>query len=145
MKLIEVSVPSVPPTALWVVGAAIVDDARGRCLVAQRSASMSNPQAWEFPGGKVEAGESPADALTRELQEELGVVAEVGDWIGRGEVLTPRHIALDVFRCRILAGTPEPREHAALRWVDGNRLQSLSWAAADVPVLSAVQAMLAKG
>ena len=59
---------------IWVVGAAIFD-AKGRCLIAQRSAKMSNPLLWEFPGGKVEDGESPERALARELEEELGVSA----------------------------------------------------------------------
>ena len=66
--------------AVHVVGAAIMND--GRCLAAQRGPSMQMAGKWEFPGGKVEPGETPEVALTRELREELAISAEVGEWLG---------------------------------------------------------------
>ena len=77
---------------MLVVGAAIVRD--GRCLVAKRSPTMRAPGKWEFPGGKVEVGETPHDALVREISEELGVTIEVGALLGRG---TATPIVLDVY------------------------------------------------
>ncbi|MCA9626006.1 MAG: NUDIX domain-containing protein, partial [Myxococcales bacterium] len=79
-----------------VVGAAIVE--AGRCLVARRSATMSSPHAWEFPGGKVEAGESPTEALVRELDEELGVTVKVDQLLGVGEAEAGRRrVRLEVY------------------------------------------------
>lgn len=126
---------------LHVVGAAVI--AEGRCLVAQRSSAMSAPGCWEFPGGKVEEGESPEEALARELREELGVEVEVGPFLGRGEAEGGRRrIVLDVYAATVLRGTPEAREHAALRWCGASELRELRWAEADVPVLASVIAKL---
>lgn len=123
------------------VGAALLDGAR--CLVAQRGASMSSPLQWEFPGGKVSSGELPERALERELDEELGIKAEIGPWVGRGQsVVDGRRIVLDVFAVRRWDGAPTPREHAALRWVTARELFQLDFAAPDVPVLPRVAALL---
>lgn len=76
--------PSPPPvaTSVHVVGAAIVSG--GRCFVAQRGEEMALPFQWEFPGGKVEDGEDPEEALAREIAEELSLEIEVGDYLGCG-------------------------------------------------------------
>ncbi len=131
-----------PPQILHVVGAAIVDE--GRCLAAQRGPTMPPAGRWEFPGGKVEEGETAAKALVREIEEELGLVIGVGPWLGHGTAAAgPQEmIALDVFVCRVLSGIPEPREHQALRWITGEEIASLDWALADVPVLPALKRIL---
>jgi len=132
---------------LQVVGAAIVDD--GRVLVAQRS---SGPYRglWEFPGGKVEPGESDLSALVRECTEELGVSivpqAFVGEVLLDGVVGggAPGASTLRVWWARLADGHPVAHEHAALRWVRAEDLEALDWIPADRPLLPAVRSLLAR-
>lgn len=124
-----------------VVGAVIVHD--GLVLCAQRGPDGSLPGKWEFPGGKVEHGESGRLALEREIDEELRCVVEVGD-----ELATTRYddgrvvVALTTFWCRIISGAPQLTEHSALRWVAPGELGGLDWAPADVPAAELVAAAL---
>ena len=123
------------------VGAAVL--MQGRCLAAQRAPGTSSALLWEFPGGKIEPGESAQSALQRELLEELAITVEVGEFVGRGEAMvTGRRIVLDVFLATIARGIPRPLEHHALRWCSHDELLELEWAAPDVPILHAVQARL---
>jgi 8-oxo-dGTP diphosphatase len=126
-----------------VVGAAIV---RGdRCLVARRGSGMSAPGLWEFPGGKIEPGESAEAALARELREELGVEVEVGVLLGRGRAPAGGVLVeLDVFAARLVRGDAVAREHAEVAWLGAEALAQLDWAAADIPVVPAVIAALAR-
>ncbi len=119
-----------------VVGAAIVRG--GLVLVALRSASMSSSGLWEFPGGKVERGESPEAALRREIMEELGVSVRVGEEVLPREAPVAGAIRLRVYRCELVEGTPRPQEHAELRWVAPRELLSLDLAEADVPFAAAM-------
>lgn len=102
---------------------------------------MSLPGVWEFPGGKVEIGESPRAALVRELREELGIVVEVGERLASSRTAQPgRVIVLTVFAAVCVAGTLELLEHDASRWLAPGELASLEgWAPADVPLLPAVE------
>ena len=118
---------------LRVVGAAIVRN--GCCLVAQRG----DTGKWEFVGGKVEPGETPRQALVREIDEELGVAITVGDHAGCGHA---EGVMLDVYFATLVAGEPVAREHRALRWSSADQLDQLDWAAPDIPVLPAVAARL---
>ncbi len=93
---------------------------------------MRDPHRWEFPGGKVEAGESPAEALVRELEEELGITARIGAFAGRGQTAT---VVLDVYFATLLGGEPTPREHARVAWLGPDALETLHWAEADVPIV----------
>ena len=117
-----------------VVGAVIVRD--GRILCAQRGNAGALPGKWEFPGGKIEQGESPHDALVRELAEELLCKVTVGDL-----VTTTVHeydfatISLTTFMCDLLAGEPVLTEHQAVVWLDPSALHSLDWAPADLPAV----------
>lgn len=123
------------------VGAAII---RGdRCLVARRSATMSNPLLWEFPGGKVEAGEEPAAALVRELHEELRLeVVGVGRLLARGVATGGgTAIELDVFAVEAV-GEPVLTEHVELGWFGASALESLAFAPADLPALRVVLELL---
>ena len=129
-----------------VVGAAIVDG--DRVLVAQRSGGPYDG-CWEFPGGKVERGESDLSALVREIEEELGVAIEPQDFLG--EVLldgvvgggAPGASTLRVWRARIAGGRPVAREHAQVRWLGVGELEALDWIPADRPLLPAVRSALA--
>lgn len=120
-----------------VVGAVIVRD--GRILAARRGPGMSLAGMWEFPGGKIEPGESPEEALRRELVEELGCTVEVGD-----RVTSTDHgpVTLTTYYCRVVDGMPHPSEHSELRWLESDGLEKLDWAPADIP---AVQLLASAG
>ncbi|MCU1671595.1 MAG: hydrolase [Blastococcus sp.] len=130
-----------------VVGAAVVEG--GRVLMAQRSGGPYDG-CWEFPGGKVEAGESDLSALVREIQEELAVSVEPQAFLG--EVVLdgvvgggrPGDSTLRVWWVRLAGGVPEAREHAQLRWVGADELEELDLIAADRPLIPAVRALLTR-
>ena len=130
-----------------VVGAAIVDG--NRVLVAQRSGGAYDGR-WEFPGGKVEPGESDLSALVREITEELGTTivpqAFLGEVVLDGVVGggSPGASTLRVWWARISGGSPVAHEHAALRWVRADELDDLAWIDADRPLIPAVRALLAR-
>jgi len=123
-----------------VVGAAIVRD--GRVLAARRSAPPELAGGWEFPGGKVEAGESEPAALMRECREELGVEVTVAELLGSA----PGGVKLElrVYRVVLVAGQPRPlQDHDELRWLSAAELDSVGWLPADRPLLGVVAALLA--
>ena len=122
-----------------VVGAAIVRDAR--VLAARRTAPERLAGMWEFPGGKVEPGETDAQALVRELQEELGVTAVVGDRVGPELVLGDSAV-MRVYLATLTAGEPVAHEHDALRWLTADELDDVPWIPADAPVLPVLAAKL---
>ena len=122
-------------TSVIVVGAAIV---RGdSVLCARRSAPAHLAGKWEFPGGKVEAGESDADAVVRECREELGVEVTVGARVGADARIDDR-FTLRVFLARLRAGQPEPaplEDHDRLAWIPRGELSALDWLSPDVPIV----------
>lgn len=131
---------AVEPAPLRVVGAVIV---RGdQILAARRAPGRSAAGLWEFPGGKVEPGESPQQALARELREELGIEVEIGWLIGRGEADArdrDRDLHLDCYWARLNAAEPAgSTDHDRLEWVDRAHLQGLAWAGPDVPIVEAI-------
>ncbi len=137
----------VPKPPIPVVAAVIVDDT-GRVLVAQRPAHKHLALKWEFPGGKVESGESPEAALIRELREELGIETEILRALpvfdhDYGDV----SIAMLPFVCRLAPASPapHPHEHAAVRWIAPADLDSLDLAAADWPVVRSYLARPERG
>ncbi|GER24212.1 DNA mismatch repair protein MutT [Zafaria cholistanensis] len=129
-----------------IVGAAIVDSLRSptRLLVARRTKPEQYAGMWEFPGGKVEPGESCQEALLRELDEELGVEARLGaevpgpleqGWALNGTA------AMRVWMAEVISGEPAPlQDHDELRWVelDAVALEALAWIPADRPIVEAL-------
>ncbi|WP_422771713.1 (deoxy)nucleoside triphosphate pyrophosphohydrolase [Plantactinospora sp. WMMC1484] len=122
------------------VGAAIV--AAGRVLACARSHPPEAAGRWEFPGGKVESGESEVAALVRECAEELGVRVEIGERIGRDVPMGHGSSVLRVYLARLVAGEPQPLEHAELRWLSPEELDSVPWLPADEPIVAALRPVL---
>ncbi|KIC49830.1 (deoxy)nucleoside triphosphate pyrophosphohydrolase [Tateyamaria sp. ANG-S1] len=120
------------------VSAVALIDVDGRVLLAQRPEGKSMAGLWEFPGGKVEAGESPEAALIRELDEELGI----DTWASCLAPLTfashsyaDFHLLMPLFACRKWEGTPQSRENQALKWVKPNDLKNYPMPEADIPLI----------
>ncbi|WP_341359496.1 NUDIX domain-containing protein [Georgenia sp. M64] len=132
-----------------VVAAAIVDslDRPTRTLCARRSAPADLAGRWELPGGKVEPDETPADALHRELAEELGVRVRLGDVLpgpDDGDWPILHHLTMRVWLAELVAGTPEPlQDHAEVRWVGHAALDDLDWLDPDRPIVAALRATTA--
>lgn len=98
---------------------------------------------WEFPGGKVEPGESPEDALRREIREELEVDVNVGDLIETIEYDYPAfHLSMKCFACTIAGGSPHLLEHEAAKWLTSKQLGSVDWLPADVTLIPKIEKML---
>ncbi|MFN3004308.1 (deoxy)nucleoside triphosphate pyrophosphohydrolase [Mycolicibacterium wolinskyi] len=111
-----------------VVAGALISGAA--LLVAQRDRPAALAGLWELPGGKVAAGESDAAALVRELREELGVEVTVGARLGADVALSDA-MTLRAYRVSLTAGSPQPHDHRALRWVSADELDGLAWVPAD--------------
>jgi 8-oxo-dGTP diphosphatase len=112
------------------VVAAVIFDAEGRIFATQRGYGDWKDW-WEFPGGKMEAGESPEQALRREIREELDAEIEVGGLLRTIDYDYPQfHLTMHCFRCA-LAGAVTLREHEAARWLCPKDLQTVRWLPAD--------------
>ncbi|GAA3577514.1 NUDIX domain-containing protein [Nonomuraea rosea] len=123
-----------------VVAAVIVAEGR-RVLAAQRAEPPALAGGWEFPGGKVDPGESEEEALVRECREELGVEVAVGLRVGGDWPLSEGYV-LRVWMCSLAAGVPEAREHLALRWLGPGEYYEVEWLGADLPIMKTVENLL---
>ena len=139
----QASSPAAPQRARKLVVAALIRR-EGRVLVSRRRADQSMPLLWEFPGGKVEPGEDPRQALAREVREELGCAVAVGRI---HEVVFHAYPDFDlymlVYPCDIVGGAPSAVEVAEVAWVEAARLPTLDLLPADYPLareLAAAQA-----
>jgi 8-oxo-dGTP diphosphatase len=132
-------VPEIPRPRKLVVAALVRRD--GRVLMSRRRADQPMPLLWEFPGGKIEAGEAPEAALAREVREELGCELRVGRI---HEVVFHAYAEFDlymlVYRCEIASGTPAAVQVAEVAWVEAARLPELELLPADYPLARALAA-----
>lgn len=146
MTCIDVTLPPVTGTRpLLLVAAVALIDADGRVLLAERPAGKSMAGLWEFPGGKVDALETPEQALVRELQEELGITTSVG-------CLTPLtfashayekfHLLMPLYACRVWQGTPIPREGQRLVWVRPTEIKNYPLPPADIPLAQLLPSLI---
>jgi mutator protein MutT len=124
------------------VVAAVIEDARSHLLIAQRPAGKHMAGAWEFPGGKLESGEAPLEALARELREELGI--EIGSGPHRpvrriSHSYSDRDVLIDVWRVREFVGTPHGLDAQALRWCTPDELERAELLPADKPIVAALR------
>lgn len=120
------------------VAACALIDPDGRILLAQRPPGRSMAGLWEFPGGKVEAGERPEQSLIRELEEELGIIVEepcLAPLTFASHSYAEFHLLMPLYVCRKWEGTVQPREGQALAWVRPNRLRDYPMPPADEPLI----------
>jgi 8-oxo-dGTP diphosphatase len=122
-----------------VVGAALLRD--GRVLASRRTGPPHLAGLWEFPGGKVEPGESDVEALQRELAEELGVTAVVGDRLG-DDLLIGETAVLRVYLCSDVVGEPLLVDHDAHRWLSAAELDDVAWIPVDAPLVDELRQLL---
>ncbi|QAY69572.1 (deoxy)nucleoside triphosphate pyrophosphohydrolase [Xylanimonas protaetiae] len=137
-----------PARRRLVVAAVIVDDvtAPTRLLAARRSRPAELAGRWEFPGGKVDAGETPVDGLHRELREELGIAVELGDELPGPDdgawIITDRHV-MRLWFARVARGEAAPLvEHDELRWLDADDLFGVHWLDGDVRIVETLALLL---
>ena len=120
------------------VVAAIIFDG-GKLFATQRGYGAWRDY-WEFPGGKIEPGETPQEALAREIREELDTVVSVGDFLCDVEYDCPEfHLSMKCYRCGIVSGEPKLLEHEAARWLGREELQDVQWLPADLQILPVIQ------
>jgi 8-oxo-dGTP diphosphatase len=127
------------------VAACALIDADGRVLIAQRPEGKSMAGLWEFPGGKVDPGERPEDALIRELEEELGIIVKeacLAPLTFASHTYEDFHLLMPLYVCRRWQGTVSAREGQTLAWVRPNRLRDYPMPPADVPLISHLTTLL---
>lgn len=129
---------------VFVAACALVDP-DGRVLIAQRPEGKPMAGLWEFPGGKVESGETPEQSLIRELEEELGIVVKeacLAPLTFASHSYPDFHLLMPLYICRRWEGTVTPREGQSLKWVRPNRLREFPMPPADVPLVAHLTTLL---
>jgi 8-oxo-dGTP diphosphatase len=130
---------------LVIVAACALLDADGRVLIAQRSSQKQMAGLWEFPGGKIEAGERPEEALIRELREELGIEVQeacLAPFTFASHVYDDFVLLMPLYICRRWEGIPVPREHRELKWVWPQELSRYPMPPADIPLIPMLRDLL---
>ena len=120
------------------VAAAVIR--KGNRIFATQRGYGEFKDGWEFPGGKIEPGETPQEALVREIREELETEIRVGDLIDTIEYDYPAfHLSMDCFWCEIVEGSLELKEHEAAKWLDRESLYTVNWLPADVGLVEKIR------
>ena len=122
---------------MLVVAAALVDP-DGRVLIAQRPEGKNMAGLWEFPGGKIENGERPEEAMIRELREELDIAVKepcLAPFTFASHTYGAFHLLMPLYVCRRFEGTPQPREAQALKWVRPRQMRDYPMPPADAPLI----------
>ena len=123
-----------------VVAAIIID--QGKVFATQRGYGEFK-DGWEFPGGKIEEGETPQEALVREIKEELDTEIEVGELLDTVEYDYPKfHLSMDCFICKIKSGDLVLKEHEAAKWLTKETLGSVDWLPADLGLVEKIRGVL---
>ena len=120
------------------VAACALVDADGRVLIARRPQGKSMAGLWEFPGGKVEASETPEDTVIRELEEELGIVTQtdcLAPLTFASHAYDDFHLLMPLYVCRRYQGVPQPKEGQALKWVRPQAMRDYPMPPADEPLI----------
>ena len=113
---------------------------KGNRIFATQRGYGEFKDGWEFPGGKIEPGETPQEALVREIREELETEIRVGDLIDTIEYDYPTfHLSMDCFWCEIVEGSLELKEHEAAKWLDRESLYTVDWLSADVGLVEKIK------
>ena len=109
-------------------------------LIAQRNLKKAQGGLWEFPGGKIEAGETPQEALKREIMEELDTKVKIGNLIDTIEYDYPNfHLLMDCFWCEIVSGELKLKEHENAKWLTKEHLDEVEWLPADVILIDKIR------
>ena len=134
-----------PPLPILLVAAVAMVDVDGRVLLAQRPVGKAMAGLWEFPGGKVDAGETPEACVVRELREELGVDITqscLAPFTFASHRYDEAHLLMPLYLCRVWKGTPHPREGQALKWLRPRAMTALAMPPADAPLVAMLRDFL---
>ena len=134
---------TVKVVAAMIFATVVKDGKEERIVFATQRGYGEYKDGWEFPGGKVEDGETPKEALAREIKEELDTTIDVGQYIGTIEYDYPAfHLSMDCFAAEIVEGDLVLKEHEAAKWLSKETLYSVDWLPADVTIMEAVEELL---
>jgi 8-oxo-dGTP diphosphatase len=122
------------------IGVAVIWDRSGQILIDRRKAGGTMGGLWEFPGGKIEAGETVTECIAREIQEELGIEITVGEHLISIDHTYPTfQLTLIVHHCQHISGIPQPIESEEIRWVNVRDLDKYQFPAANIAIIKALQ------